>query len=64
MPGGPETNDGQLLAAAAVGDEDAFVPVEHNLLVYQVDLAAPNATPSSVAWLGPGGQVVRRLSRP
>ena len=38
--------------------------VEHNLLIYQVDLAAPSATPLQVTWLGAHGHTVRHLIRP
>ncbi len=38
--------------------------VEDNLLVYQVDMAAPNATPLQVTWLGANGHVIRHLVRP
>lgn len=40
------------------------VPVQHNLVVYRVGLAAPNATPERVEWLGSSGRAIRRIARP
>jgi hypothetical protein len=38
-------------------------PVEHNLLIYQVGLAAPNAAPKQVVWLNAQGHAIRRLEQ-
>ena len=33
-----------------------------NLLIYRVNLPAPNAAPKEVRWLGSSGEVVRRIT--
>ncbi len=37
--------------------------VEHNLLIYQVGLTAPNAAPKQVVWLNAQGHTIRRLEQ-
>lgn len=39
-------------------------PIEHNLLIYQVNLPAPSATPHEVLWLDSQGHTIRRLTTP
>jgi hypothetical protein len=39
-----------------------FAHVEHGLLAYSVDLAAPNAAPREVLWLDSRGRLIRRVT--